>query len=108
MIYAASILGAKKIYLPGIGIGWRTHEGNDSKKLYTPEDVVMRERAIDRAFAWYCSKYNIPRYPGTLEFFREYQLLDPYWRRRLDLPNRYRMFNRLLRNSIKQAFKKSI
>lgn len=103
IIYAASILGAKKIYLSGLGIGWRTHEGNDSKKRYTPQEVVIREHAIARAFAWYCAKYNIPRYPGVIEFFSEYKKLGLYWQKRLDLPSRYRMLNRLIRSSIKQS-----
>lgn len=105
MIYAASILGAKKIHLSGLGIGWRTHEGNYSKKRYTPEDVASRELAISRAFAWYCGKFGIPRYPGIMEFFSEYRKLGLYWQKRLDLPNKYRMFNRLLRNYIKQAIR---
>jgi glycosyltransferase involved in cell wall biosynthesis len=104
MIYAASILGAKKIYLPSLGIGWRKHGTNDSKKLYTPEDISTRELAINRAFDWYCSKYDIPRYPGLFEFFSEYKNLGPYWQKRLDLPSKWRMLNRLLRTSLKQAF----
>lgn len=104
MIYAASILGAKKVHLSGLGIGWRTHEGNDSKKRYTPEDVAIREHAINRAFTWYCNKYNIPRYPGIFEFFSEYKKLSSYWQNRLDLPSEYRMLNRLIRSSIKQFF----
>ena len=105
MIYAASILGAKKVHLSGLGMGWRTHEGNDSKKRYTPEDVANREHAINRAFDWYCAKYNIPRHPGILEFFSEYEKIGPYWQARLDLPSKYRMLNRLIRSSIKQIFK---
>lgn len=105
MIYAASILGAKKVHLSALGIGWRTHEGNDSKKLYTTEDVVIRECAIRRAFDWYCTKYDIPRYPEISEFFSEYKKLSPYWQTRLDLPSKYRMLNRLVRSSIKQFFK---
>lgn len=104
MIYAASILGAQKIYLPGLGIGWRAHEGNDSKKRYTPEDVAIRELAISRAFAWYCEKYAIPRYPGIIEFFSEYQKLSSYWKKRLDLPSKYRILNRLVRSSVRQFF----
>jgi glycosyltransferase involved in cell wall biosynthesis len=105
IIYAASILGAKKVHLSGLGIGWRTHEANDSKKRYTTEDVAIRERAISRAFAWYCTKYNISRYPGILEFFSEYKKLGPVWQRRLDLPNKYRMLNRLIRSSVKQLLR---
>ena len=106
MIYAASILGAKKIHLPGIGIGWRAHEGNNSKKHFTPEDMASREIAISRAFTWYCQRFSIPRYPGIMEFFSEYRKLGFYWQKRLDLPSNYRIFNRLLRNSIKQAIRR--
>ena len=103
IIYAASILGAKKIYLSSLGIAWRKHAVNNSKKQYTPEDIFIRERAIDEAFDWYCFKFNVPRYPGIVEFFAEYQELSSYWRKRLDLPSKYKIFNRLLRTSIKQA-----
>jgi len=102
MIFASSILGAKKIYLPGVGIGWRTHEGNNSKKPYTLEDEAIRELAISRAIAWYCEKYTIPRYPKVMEFFSDYKKLSPYWKKRLDLPNQYRILNRLIRNYIQQ------
>lgn len=102
IIYIASILGAKKIHLSGIGIGWRAHDNNFSGKRYTSQDVLIRERAIARAFKWYCEKYNISRYPSALEFFSEYKKLGPYWQKRLDLPNVYRMLNRLLKNSIRQ------
>lgn len=104
IIYAASILGAKKVYLSSLGIAWRKHAVNNSKKQYTPEDILTRGRAIDEAFDWYCSKYNIPRYPGIFEFFAEYKQLGAYWQKRLDLPSQYRMFNRLLRTSIQRAF----
>lgn len=104
MIYASSILGAKKIHFPGIGVGWRAHEGNDSKRLYSPEDVVIREKAISRAFAWYCVKYGIQRYPDILDFFSEYELLDSFWRKKLSLPNKYKLLNRLVRNLVKQKF----
>ena len=104
VIYATSILGAKKIYIPSLAIGWRSHGKNNSKKAYSPDDVLYREKAIDRLFSWCCLQNGIPRYPFILEFFAEYKNLDPYWQRRLDLPSKWRMLNRLLRTSIKQAF----
>ena len=61
IIYASSILGAKKIHIPSLGIGWRVHASNDSKKKYSLEDIVTREFAIKRAFNWYSSKFKIPR-----------------------------------------------
>jgi glycosyltransferase involved in cell wall biosynthesis len=104
IIYASSILGAKKVYVPSLGVGWRNHASNDSKRRYSQEDVLIKELAINQAFEWYCSKFNIPRYPRILEFLTEYQNLGPYWLKRLGLPSAYRMLNRLLRKSIKQFF----
>lgn len=106
IIFSSSILGIHKIHLPSLGVGWRSHSNNVTKKFHSPEDVKTRNKSLERIFQHYCQKYRIPRYPGILEFFREYQLLGVYWQRRLDLPNRYRMSNRLMRNSIKQAFQK--
>ena len=100
IIYASSILGAKKVYVPSLGIGWRNHASNDSKRHYSIEDVLIKEHAINQAFEWYCSNFNIPRYPRILEFYIEYKSLGDYWQKRLDLPNMYRMLNRLVRQSI--------
>jgi glycosyltransferase involved in cell wall biosynthesis len=104
MIYAASILGARKIYLPSLGIGWRAHQNNDSRKIYSRDDVARREKAISQAFSWFCQKYGISRYPSVSEFFQEYDALGKYWQKRLDLPSQYKMFNRLLRQQIKNIF----
>ncbi|QWD25319.1 glycosyltransferase [Polynucleobacter paneuropaeus] len=104
MIYAASILGAQKIYLPGLGIGWREHQNNYSRKIYSQNDVVRREKVISQAFSWFCQKYGISRYPSVTEFFNEYDALGKYWQKRLDLPSQYKMFNRLLRQQIKNIF----
>jgi len=103
LIYASSVLGAKKIYIPSIAIGWRSHGKNNSKKFYSSEDVQCRKIAIDRFFFWCCSENGIPRYPGIIEFFEEYEQLGIYWQRRLDLPSRYRIFSRLFRGLIKQT-----
>ena len=104
IIYTSSILGAKKIHLPSLGIGYRIHALNDSKKKYSSADIATREFAIERAFSWYCQKYSMPRYPGIFEFFKEYARLDAHWKKRLDLPSMYRILNRLIRNSITQFF----
>ena len=108
IIYASSILGARKIYLPSLGVGYRMHGANNSKKLYTSQNIESRKLSIDNAFDWYCKKYRIPRYPGITEFFREYESLGEYWQKRLDFPNKYRMVNRLIRNSFKQAVSRII
>ena len=104
LVYASSILGAKKVHIPSLGVGWRSHTSNDSKRRYSDEDVLNKDQAISQAFEWYCSSYGIPRHPGILEFLAEYQKLGAYWQKRLGLPSIYRMLNRLLRKSIKQFF----
>lgn len=104
IIFSSSILGFKKIHLASLGVGWRSHSNNVTKKHHSDEDVQVRMRSIKNIFDWYCSKFNIPRYPGVSEFFSEYRQLGDVWRKRLDLPSKYRMLNRLLRNSIKQRF----
>lgn len=103
LIFSSSIFGASKSHLASLGVGWRSHSNNVTKKHHSPKDVETRKRSIENIFDWYCSKYDIARYPGVFEFFQEYELLGAYWKKRLDLPNRYRMFNRLVRSLIKQA-----
>lgn len=107
MIFASSILGVKKVHIPSLGVGWRSHLNNVTKKHHSQIDIEMRNKSLNNIFNWYCEKFNIPRYPGIAEFFREYEALGTYWQKRLDLPSRYRMLNRLIRNSIKQSLRKS-
>ena len=104
LIYASSILGAKKIYLPGIIVGWRAHADNNSKKHYSHSDIEIRELAIARVFTDLVHQHKIPRFPKLAEFFQEYDALGKYWQKRLDLPSRYKMLNRLLRQQIKNIF----
>lgn len=108
LIYTSSVLGAKKIYLPSVRVGWRNHLSNITKLPYTEDDIKSRHLAIARAINWYCDKYSIPRYPGILEYFQEYRLLGPQWRKQLDLPNLYRILNRLLRDLVKQYCKNQL
>jgi len=103
IIYASSILGAKKVHIPSLGVGWRDHASNDGKRPYSAEDVSVKEHAINQAFEWFCSNYGIPRYPGFFEYLDEYQNLGAYWQKRLDFPSPYRMLNRVIRKSIKQS-----
>ena len=102
IIYASSILGANKIHIPSLGVGWRNHASNDGKRRYSTRDISIKDHAINRAIEWYCSKYNISRHPDVFEFLEEYRKLGPYWQKRLDLPSKYRMLNRLIRRSIFQ------
>jgi glycosyltransferase involved in cell wall biosynthesis len=98
IIFATSILGFSKTSLPGIAIGWRPHDGNDSKKGHSSQYLADKKRAIDQVFRYYCGAENIPRYPLISEFYAEFNSLNPEWRRRLRLPNHWLILNRLIRN----------
>jgi glycosyltransferase involved in cell wall biosynthesis len=106
--YSSSILGAKKIHIPSIRIGWRDHLANNSKKQYSEADILHRNVAISQTFDWYCDQHFVNRYPGVIEFFGEYKLLDRNWKNQLDLPNKYRMLNRLIRDLVKQYCKNQL
>jgi glycosyltransferase involved in cell wall biosynthesis len=103
MIFSSSILGVRKVHLPSLGVGWRSHPNNVTKKHHSANDIETRKKSINNIFEWYCGEFDIPRYPGIIEFFIEFKQLGVYWRSRLDLPNKYRMLNRLIRNSIQQT-----
>lgn len=98
IIFATSILGFSKTSLPGIAIGWRPHDGNDSKREHSPQYLSDKKRAIDQVFRHYCVTENIPRYPLISEFYAEFNSLNPGWRKRLRLPNHWLILNRLIRN----------
>lgn len=98
MIFAASILGFQKISLPGIAIGWRPHDGNDSKNPHTADYLLEKKIAIDQVFKFYCERENIPRYPSISEFYEELNMLPKLWREKLKLPNHWLLLNRLIRN----------
>ena len=98
IIYAASILGVEKVSIPGIAIGWRQHDGNDSKKAHSPSYLLEKKLATEGAFQYYCEQANISRYPGIVEFYKELNTLPKPWKDYLRLPNHWLLFNRLFRN----------
>ena len=103
-IFASSILGTQKIYLPSIAINWRSHGSNNSKKLYSSEQINSRNNSINKLFNFYCQQYKIPRYPSFVEFSKELRLLGPGWRMRLGFPGAMKMFNRLIRQRLNSYF----
>ena len=97
MIFAASILGFEKTSLPCIVIGWRPHDGNDSKKIHSPSYLLEKKLATEQVFQFYCGLADIPRYPSITEFYEELNTLPKSWKDRLRLPNHWLLLNRLVR-----------
>ena len=98
MIFATSILGFEKTSLPGITIGWRPHDGNDSKKFHSASYLLDKKLATEQVFQFYCEQANIPRYPSIREFYEELNALPNPWIDHLRLPNHWLLLNRLVRN----------
>lgn len=100
LIFATSLLGYSKIYLPSIYINWRSHDENNSKKDYTDIQIQDRKLSITRLFEFYCNKYQIDRYPSFAQLTIELQLLNSEWKKKLGLPNKFKIFNKLFRQKI--------
>lgn len=103
-IFAASILGYTKIYLPSIFINWRSHDGNNSKKEYTSEQIKLRIISIQNLITFYCNKYYIDHYPSFSDILLELSDLNSEWIKKLGLPNSLKISSRLLRQKIRYFF----
>lgn len=104
LIFASSILGFSKLYLPSIAINWRSHEDNNSKKYYSDVQILNRKQSISRLFNFYCNKYEIDRYPSFAEISAELQLINSGYLSKLQLPNKFKIYNRLLRQKVSHLF----
>jgi glycosyltransferase involved in cell wall biosynthesis len=97
VIYASSILGAHKTYLRSVTVGWRNHGSNHSLKEHSPQYRAKKGRDIEESFAYYCEKACLERYPSIPDFYAEYQALAKQAKVHLNLPNHWKILNRLVR-----------
>lgn len=96
-IYSASILGAQKTHLASIGICWRHHDSNHSLKEHSMQYNLQKAEDIEKMFSYYCQKANIERYPTLAEFYSEFRALPNRAKELLNLPNHWKLVNRLVR-----------
>ena len=97
IIYAASIMGYTKTHLSSISIAWRAHDGNDSKKEHSPQYLAQKAWDIENVFTYYCEKACLEKYPSIPEFYAEFQTLSKRAKEQLNLPNHWKLLNRLVR-----------
>ena len=75
-VYISSVLGAVKVKVPSVGIGYRKHQNNDhiikSNFYNSHEEQLERQERLKRLFDFYCEKYNIPRQASFAEILPEY------------------------------------
>jgi glycosyltransferase involved in cell wall biosynthesis len=98
IIFASSLIGAQKLALLSIQIGYRTHQNNNfyGKKISEAESK-KHDAAIDKLFKHYCSIFLLDEHPSVKEFFSEISLLNKGQKSDLKLPNYYKLWSRLIR-----------
>lgn len=105
LVFAASILGAKKVYLRSLCIGYRQHGANlyaGNDKWNSPAEQALRKFRLERLFRLFCARAGVLRYPGYTALTVELELLDEEASRFLRL-NRKKLVRRALRNKIKHS-----
>jgi glycosyltransferase involved in cell wall biosynthesis len=98
IIFASSLVGAQKLALPSIQIGYRIHQNNNFSGTNISESQSKKhDIAINRLFKYYCYTFMLDENPSVKEFFSEIILLNEVQRNDLRLPNYYKLWNRLIR-----------
>jgi glycosyltransferase involved in cell wall biosynthesis len=97
IIYASSILGAHKTYLRSITVGWRNHGDNHSLKEHSDQYRIQKHQDIKGLLSRYSKVANLKRYPSIPEFYAEFQALSKLAKEHLNLPNHWKLLNRLVR-----------
>ena len=88
IVYASSIIGPHKLYLPSINIGYRTHPNNGYlNRIISMEEKERRQSALKQLFHWYGSKFAMQAHPSLYETLSEFLSLNNVQRKRHAVPN---------------------
>ncbi|MBJ6727317.1 glycosyltransferase family 2 protein [Geomesophilobacter sediminis] len=87
LIYGASILGAHKLYLPGLGVNYRVHGANNfsGRELSDPERADWRLRH-ERLRRFYCERGGLSEHPALKNVLHEAAVIPKALRRRFGIP----------------------
>lgn len=104
IVYASSIIGSRKLYLPSINIGYRTHPNNGYlNRTISAEEKEQRQAALNQLFYWYGSKFSKQAHPGLYETLSEFYSLNSEQRKRHAVPNLFKLIYKWLQS--KQSMK---
>jgi glycosyltransferase involved in cell wall biosynthesis len=70
IVYASSIIGAEKVFVPHVGVGWRVHDSNNTQKI-ADENWDERQKKIRKLFEFYCNKFALPLLPRGEDYISE-------------------------------------
>lgn len=106
LVFGASILGAKKMHIRSLGIGYRQHGNNlfaGNKVWDTPQERALRKFRIERLFRILSERAGVQRYPGYSALNVELQLMDDEVKEFLRIEPK-KLIRRALRKKIKNMF----
>jgi glycosyltransferase involved in cell wall biosynthesis len=84
--FGASLLGARKLYIPSLRIGYRVHGANHHfGRGKSPQAEVQRKHRLERLFGWYCSRQHISTEASVGAAVAEYRLLPAAFKARFNL-----------------------
>ena len=77
LVYASSIIGAKKFFIPSLKVGWREHQSNNTL-TYIGKDRENEgaNEVVKRLFQYYCKKYSLPLHSTIFEVIEELNQLS--------------------------------
>jgi hypothetical protein len=84
--FGSSLLGARKLYIPSLRIGYRVHGANHYHgRIRSPQDQVRRRHLLERLFGWYCARQHISTEASAKAAQAEYRLLPVTLRKQFNL-----------------------
>ena len=105
LIFASSIIGLWKVYIPSVQVLYRVHESNNFyRKKLTDDDCARKNRNNKILFKWYCDKYLLNFKPGPFEIYNELKRLTGEQKNYLQLPSKYKIYRRVLRQFLIYKF----
>lgn len=103
LVFAASLGGYSKTFLPSLGVGYRIHDSNyEYGRIFNKEHKKNKIRNRDALFLWYENKYGLDDKIIIATLFDEYNSISPSQYRKTFSVTIQRLFKKYL---IKKIFK---
>lgn len=101
LVFGASIIGARKVHLSHLGIGYRIHGNNlFAGRKASAEEKVLRAFRLDRLFNTFCHRAEISNRPDWPAYIRERSLLSDSLLRKIAPRSAWYLIRRRLRKRI--------
>ncbi len=100
IVFASSIISLRKLYLPSINVGYRTHPNNGYlNRTISAEENERRQAALKKLFHWYGSRFSMQAHPSLYETLSEFFALSSNQRKRHAVPNVFKLIYKWLQST---------